>query len=241
MDAFDEMIRAALHRAVGRVAPPDDLESRVLRGFQSRRRPPAAFAAAAAIAALGLAAALPGPRSAIPDLVPGPLAARSGAAAARRAPPDARRAPVPGGTMASASRLEFSGPPGSLPPGARAALVRSGLPWRIPAWLPPGLPVRVTLALRPGGSAPALVSVVLGRAPGADILVREQIPPGSLPRHGSGFAANAPADLRGTPAAETRTDAAVGYHFRVGAVQIDVSGPAGQADLVRRIAEALVP
>ncbi|MCL8208176.1 MAG: hypothetical protein K6V97_08930 [Actinomycetia bacterium] len=243
MDDFDALIRAALHRAADQAQPPDDLLPRVLASLPPPRR--RAARRAAVVAGLSLATLLPLVRPAVVGLTQSAGAAqeappRPGAAQLAGAPP---RTPPENAAVRAAVPppvLRFSGPPGVLPPAARAALAHAGAPWRIPRWLPPDRPVRVTLA----GTPPAAVlAIALEGRSGRPVVIQERLRAGST----SGAApepsaAQVPETLRGRPPLlETWTPATVTYRFRTGRLAITVSGPADARDLVRRVVAGLVP
>lgn len=253
MDDLDQMIRHDLQQVLETVAPPPNLWAAVRPHLRRASRRPFSGRRTAAVVgavALGLGLGVGFPLMAAPTFaaqivqwvfrLPGQWVTVGRAVPYHPAP----AGPATEGAWARGQVVaprQWSGPPGGLPVGARAALERSGIPWRLPTWWPAGLPVRVSLLDAPGDPLHT-VTVTLGSGLSA-VTVAELAPaPRTLGIRIGGRLVDARAgQLHGWPVIVTRDADRIGYHFAVHGVQCDVTGPVRQAAVVRRLAETLIP
>lgn len=250
MDAFDEVIRSEVRRAVDQLNPTADLWLRIQQGLASKRsvaRPGLAIAAVAA-AVLAVTAALPGPRALATDLMH--LVFKLGAVEYTvGSGPVARKVPhnadvkigkeVHTVTATQHKVQQFTGTPGHFPDQARDAIKGLTHRFRVPDWLPADLSVRVDIAGDAIGTGTYSVTTVLGDQVDNTIFISQLAPAPQALGILTGDAAAKEVTLGKVRALETRTAEGVAYYFNVDGVQISVSGPARQEDALRRMAESL--
>lgn len=254
MDAFDDMIHSEINRAVNAIEPAADLWSRVQHGLTGRPRfrPVLAVGAAAVVMLAGATVALPAPRAlatslanlvfhvagvqyTVGDHSKGPFTAKVPRQEVNLSAQSPKLQPVT--AVVSDPGLHFTGVAGQFPEEASKALQGSADHWRVPAWLPADLPVRVDMFSKPTESQRS-VSMVLGDQAGASIFIWELAPAPNALDILSGDGAKQVA-LGGLQALQVQQGDGVSYYFKRDGVQFRVEGPGRLADSVRRVAESL--
>lgn len=253
MDAFDEMIRSEVHRVISRAEPSPDLWHRIQRELYARQ--PARVSGLAAMGAataivVAVLALLPGPRALATEWVRRVFQVGRLSYAVVRNQPMTVTMPADAWREGGESHVkvapqgpvrQFTGKPGQFPGEAREAMQALPYPFRVPTWIPPDLPVRVSVVGAPEANGVYTVHIVLGDRPEEAIFVSQLAPaPPAMDVPVLPGSSVTEAMVGGVKTVRVESPDTVAYHFHIGDVQISVSGPKHRAEAVQHVAESLV-